>query len=198
MAKYKNEKEVIELPTKNGKNELKLFLGGIFYLLYALVPIKPNTIVTNATAPAPYQILFLNCFPLSERCSLSIETRNAFVARTVVTKIPPIKMTRDTFAIFELSGIIKKFKVRNKDTNNLFTFYSFVKTDRARAKSFNSFLLPLKFIRSGKVAMEHNMVYVFFSCKLLVRQSKPKFNIVFEAIKSGSNTLPLWHIKTMP
>ncbi|MDQ5928770.1 MAG: hypothetical protein QG594_548 [Bacteroidota bacterium] len=49
-----------------------------------------------------------------------------------------------------------KVKVRDKYTNNFLTFYSFEKTDRAWAKSFNSFLLPLPFIRRTKVAMEHN------------------------------------------
>jgi hypothetical protein len=49
-------------------------------------------------------------------------------------------------------------KVRGKYTNNFFTFYKFEKFDRAGAKSFNLFLLPLKFIRRENVAMEHNVL----------------------------------------
>jgi hypothetical protein len=53
--------------------------------------------------------------------------------------------------------ILDDFKSWHKYTTNFLTFYKFEKFERALAKSFNSFLLPLKFIRSRNVAMEHNV-----------------------------------------
>jgi hypothetical protein len=60
------------------------------------------------------------------------------------------------FPVDGFCAIINKFKSCYKNTQNFFTFYSFEKTAVRWQKSFNSFLLPLKFIRSENEAMEHN------------------------------------------
>lgn len=221
-----------KLPTKNGKNELKLFLGGLFYITFchfnkprtAPIAKTPMTIFLGVNmllgAVLLVELLFgcpppnipsvvpLNVFSVllmlvvigvvSETlvriekgtvrfCSVIAETwasqpsplslKNIFCTSitspllkwyntdfkgipALLNCVVTVKSANVLNRYFPVDGFcvtINKFKSFYKNTQNFFIFYIFEKTDRALAKSFNSFLLPLEFIRSRNGAMEHNV-----------------------------------------
>ena len=89
-------------------------------------------------------------------------------ASKVASIMSPFLKTNGGLPLVEKSFVKIYFAITNffskcwhKYTNNFLTFYKFEKFDRAWAKSFNSFLLPLKFIRSNNGAMEHNVLQVY-------------------------------------
>lgn len=211
-----------KLPTKNGKNELKLFFGGLFlfYITFASFSIPKIAPIANAPANTFFIGVQTNGV-LPDFCVLPLEVSLPLISLPLISlpigiatgiiicearppkpiRIAPLtkKLGGSEFKLlvstlpsimspflkdlrigiyeqggfdFEHSGageVQSKLVVKtnfaissffsngwHKYTHNFLTFYSFEKTDRAWAKSFNSFLLPLKFIRSENVAMEHN------------------------------------------
>ncbi|MDQ5929088.1 MAG: hypothetical protein QG594_866, partial [Bacteroidota bacterium] len=199
-----------KLPTENGKNELKLFLGGLFLFYITLVSFSIPKTAPIANAPATTFLSgvqtngvlpdFVEDEDVGELApvysftkksaigyvlpstTVSIVTMGGrfgspalidFFTPSIIspvlndfTIVPPVAPpdviemlpVRIVYGCKKINFAITNFfsMVLDKYTHNFLTFYSFAKTDRAWAKSFNSFLLPLKFIRSGKVAMEHN------------------------------------------
>jgi hypothetical protein len=72
--------------------------------------------------------------------------------------MPPIAATVADIPITSPLLIVNYLMVKPyKYTESFLTFYNFNKNEERWQKSFNSFLLPLKFIRSKNVAMEHNI-----------------------------------------
>jgi hypothetical protein len=219
-----------KLPTKNGKNELKLFLGGLFIFYITLVSFSiPKTapianapvttffigVQTNGVLPdfcvLPLEVSLpllscpigialpvvatgiMICEPLPPKpiriapLSKKLGGSEVKVLGTILPSIvsPFLKDLR--IGIYEQGGfdfehsgagevqlklVVKtNFAISNffsnvwhKDTTNFLIFFNFKKVEERWQKSFNSFLLPLKFIRSENGAMEHNKtLYVCFT-----------------------------------
>jgi len=185
-----------KLPTENGKNELKLFLRGLFYeyktflstvLRKAVDELPFASLTTDRMYPSLLPVIEAmredksNC-PLMFPCPSALPISN-FWKSPPLTEYSKVRLSQSMFFTLILGWVkvrdvlqiiipkinepkmligkiycfIKnEFKVCDKYTHNFLTFYKFEKFDRALAKSFNSFLLPLKFIRRDNVAMEHN------------------------------------------
>ena len=199
-----------KLPTENGKNELKLFWGGLFlfYITLASFSIPKTAPIANTApitflagvqtnfelllevvAPVPvyiatsdfwtiyvFPLLFIfiwlgRGFPLSYTMGCSTPSTISPILKLIDGIEPvnvPSKNALEFFVKINFAMTIFFSKCWHKYTHNFLTFYSFEKTDRAWAKSFNSFLLPLKFIRSENVAMEHNVTGI-----VVRRERKP-------------------------
>jgi hypothetical protein len=132
--------------TKNGKNELKLFLRGGYFLLYifSVPPLSRYFNIVSRVCVRPSIVPFLSNSNLSPETIGTKDAKRIAVADALIIIIADLLIVNDF--------LVKLYK----DTKSFLTFYKFEKFDRAWAKSFNSFLLPLKFIRSENVAMEHN------------------------------------------
>jgi hypothetical protein len=243
-----------KLPTEKGKNELKLFLGGLFlfYITFASFSIPKTAPIANAPATTffigvqtngvlPFEGVSVWRFsdfvrgvdvvlvpeygsknfwlfhsrPPKPIFNFGLATTKKLGGSDVdvfgttspsiispilyLTVIFPSPSPSDarpelvagmrvekSFVKINFAIMIFFSKVRGTDKHNFFTFYKFEKFDRAWAKSFNSFLLPLKFIRRENVAMEHNVLWLgvcYFALQTF--QALDKFN------RQNNSTKPL-------